>query len=105
MARIPDQTRFYRKKGTKKFIPLKGNMLDIDKDYVLLLSIFQNSVEKPGSQNDLRVIVNERKVLKSNLFLNRRNKTNKTNLNPKKYINNTLAGQCPSRLRSRLLIR
>ena len=48
-------------------------------------------------QNDLRVIVNERKVLKSNLFLNRRNKTNKTNLNPEKYINNTLAGQCPSR--------
>ena len=50
-------------------------MLDIDKDYVLLPSIFQNSVEKPGSQNDLRVIVNERKVLKSNLFLNRHNKT------------------------------
>ena len=98
MARIPDQTRFYRKKGTKKFIPLKGNMLDIDKDYVLLLSIFQNSVEKPGSQNDLRVIVNERKVLKSNLFLNRRNKTiAAVNLNPKKYIHNTLAGQCPSR--------
>ena len=49
-------------------------------------------------QNDLRVIVNERKVLKSNLFLNRRNKTiAAVNLNPKKYINNTLAGQCPSR--------
>ena len=88
------QTRFYRKKGTKKFIPLKGNMLDIDKDYVLLPSIFQNSVEKPGSQNDLRVIVNERKILNSNLFLNRRNKTIAAVLNSKKY---TLAGQCPSR--------
>ena len=73
-------------------------MLDIDKDYVLLPSIFQNSVEKPGSQNDLRVIVNERKVLKSNLFLNRRNKTiAAVNSNPKKYIHNTLAGQCSSR--------
>ena len=54
-----DQRRFYRKKGTKKFIPLKGNMLDIDKDYELLPSIFQNSVENSQSQNDLRVIVNE----------------------------------------------
>ena len=36
--------------------------MDLDENYVLLHSIFQNSVE--NSQNDLRVILNEGEVSK-----------------------------------------
>ena len=44
--------------------------MDLDKNYVLLPYIFQNSVKNSQSQNDLRVIVNEEEDLKSEFFLN-----------------------------------
>ena len=42
---------------------MKGNMVDIDGNYLLLPIIFQYDVENSQSQNDVRAIVNKRSVL------------------------------------------
>ena len=60
------QGRLYRKERTKKFSPLKGIILDIDSNCVLLPTIFQNNIENSQSQNDLRAIVNKMEVSNQN---------------------------------------
>ena len=70
-----DQTRPYSKERTKKFSPLKGIILDIDSNCVLLPTIFQNIIKNSQSQNDLRAIVNEEENLNQNFSRNCQNKT------------------------------
>ena len=72
------QSSFYPKERTKKFNPLKGNIMDVDENYSLLPSIFQNNVENSQLQIDLRVIVNNGKSFRSKFFKNHQIKTVQT---------------------------
>ena len=69
------QSSFYPKERTKKFNPLKGNIMDVDENYSLLPSIFQNNVENSQLQNDPRVILNYGRSFRSKFFKTRRIKT------------------------------